>query len=282
MPWYAGRLRSSPTAHKSYKAEWESSAVWFGLLHHQLYQIPRLQPVLVAKPVEHAKPLGRAIGDRHAPGELFDRVATLDLDHLQPQRLRRGDLIGRHATERAERVSEALVHRLGSILRRVDDAVDLAAEPHHVEPKRPLVALGGRGRRREAADHHLLDGLGVDVFDPAGVEILRQGLFGRHTDDVEAQRLRAVVFDAEHRLRRVIEYETLRRGKGEAELRMQEFPSAHEALARVLAEHDAIEVGEVLVLLALAGAGTGELAGVGDRVGDALRCRRMRRQEVRR
>ena len=29
---------------------------------------------------------------------------------------------------------------------------DLAAEPHHVEPKRPLVALSGRGCRREAAD----------------------------------------------------------------------------------------------------------------------------------
>src|SRR4051794_3831857 len=73
MPWYAGRLRSSPTAHKSYKAERESSAVWFRLLHHELYQIPRLEPVLVAQAVEHAKPLGRAIGHRHAPGELFDR-----------------------------------------------------------------------------------------------------------------------------------------------------------------------------------------------------------------
>ena len=63
---------------------------------------------------------------------------------------------------------------------------------------------------------------------------------------------------------------------------MQELPPAHEALARVLAEHDAVEVGEILVLLALAGARSGELPRVGDRVGDAFRRRRMRRQEVRR
>src|SRR5438067_6296297 len=34
--------------HKSYKAKRESSGVWFRLLHHQLRQIPRLQPVLLA------------------------------------------------------------------------------------------------------------------------------------------------------------------------------------------------------------------------------------------
>src|ERR1051326_9216092 len=79
MPWYAGRLRSSPTLHKSYKAERESSGVCCALLHHHLYQIPRLQPVLVAEAVEHAKPLGRPVGHRHALGELLDRVATLDL-----------------------------------------------------------------------------------------------------------------------------------------------------------------------------------------------------------
>src|SRR5881394_2087711 len=71
MPWYAGRLRSSPTVHKSYKAERESSAICFRLLHHHLHQIPRLQPILLAEAVEHPKPLRRPVGHRHALGELF-------------------------------------------------------------------------------------------------------------------------------------------------------------------------------------------------------------------
>src|SRR5690349_18413973 len=97
-----GRLQSSPTIHKSYKVEQDSSAVRRDLLHHDLHQIPRLQPILLAQAVEYAKPLGRAVGRRHALGKLLDRVAALDLDHLEPERLRRGDLGGGHAAERGQ------------------------------------------------------------------------------------------------------------------------------------------------------------------------------------
>ena len=66
-------------------------------------------------------------------------------------------------------------------------------------------------------------------------------------------------------------------------LRMQEAAAAHEAFARVLAVDDAVDAGEIGGLVALAARRAArELARVGERVADALRRRRMRRQEVRR
>ena len=76
----------------------------------------------------------------------------------------------------------------------------------------------------------LLDGGAVDVLDPAGVEIVGQRLLGGHAHHVEPQRLAAAVLDAEHRLRRVVEREAVRRHEGEAEPRMQEAASAHDSL----------------------------------------------------
>ena len=42
--------------------------------------------------------------------------------------------------------------------------------------------------------------------------------------------------------------EALRRGKSEAELRMQEAAAAHKALARILAEHHAVDIGKIASL----------------------------------
>ena len=63
---------------------------------------------------------------------------------------------------------------------------------------------------------------------------------------------------------------------------MQEAPAAHEALARVLAIDEPVDHAEIFVAVALARARARVLPRVGDGIGDALRRRRMRRQEVRR
>ena len=120
----------------------------------------------------------------------------------------------------------------------------------------------------------------IDVLDPAGVEIVGQRLLGGHAHHVEPQRLAAAVLDAEHRLRRVVEREAVRRHEGEAEPRMQEAASAHEAFARILAVEHAVDAGEIDRAVALAGAGPAELAGVDLGVAHALGRRRMRRQEI--
>ena len=56
-----------------------------------------------------------------------------------------------------------------------DEAINIVLEAHDVEPKRPFVILGGRGRRRQSIDVAFGNTAAIDVFDPAGVEI-----FGQH------------------------------------------------------------------------------------------------------
>ena len=167
------------------------------------------------------------------------------------------DLGEAHAAEGADRLAEDAVGLGRAMFGGEDEAVDVAAEANGVEPEIPLIALGGRGGAGEAVDGDVLDGRGVDVLDPAGGEIGGKRLLGRHAHDVEPQRLAAAVLDAEHRLRGVVEGEALRRGESEAELRMQEAAAAHEAFARILAEDDAVDVGEIGVLGPLAPAVAG-------------------------
>ena len=61
---------------------------------------------------------------------------------------------------------------------------------------------------------------------------------------------------------------------------MDEAAAAHEAFARVLAEDHAIEIGQVLLAVALADAGAAEPARIGDGVADARRRRGMVGEEV--
>src|SRR5262249_51079686 len=150
-----------------------------------------------------------------------------------------------------------------------------------VEPEVPLVALGGRGGAGEAVDGDLFDGAGIDVLDPARRQIFGKLLLGGHAHNVEPQRLAPAVFDPEHGLRGVVEVETFGRREGKAEPRMQEAAPAHEAFARVLAEYDAVDAGEVRVLVAATARGRGiELTRVGERIADPLRRCRMRREEI--
>src|SRR5690606_10494701 len=100
--------------------------------------------------------------------------------------------------------------------------------------------------------------------------------------DVEAHRLRAVAVEAEHRLRGIVEGEIGRSGEGEAETGVQEAAAADIALARVFAVNQTVEAGGIVLTLALAGAGRGELPGVELGVAHPLRRRRVRGDEIER
>src|SRR4029077_5825558 len=138
----------------------------------------------------------------------------------------------------------------------------------------------GCGRRRQAVDDDLLDGFGIDVLDPSGGEVLGERLFRRHAHGVEAQGLATAFLDAENRLRRVVEGESLRRQKGEAEPGVQEAAATHEAFAGVFAVYHSVDAGEVGRLVAFAGAGRVELAGGPFRLFYALRRGRMRGEKI--
>ncbi len=125
---------------------------------------------------------------------------------------------------------------------------------------------------------------GVDILDPAGRQVSGECLLRRHPHDIEPQRLTAAMPDAEDGLRRVVERETFRRGKSEAKPRMQEASAADKTFARIFAEHDAVDAGEIDVLVAAEhGPGGGRAAilpGIGNRIGNPLGCCRVRRQKV--
>ena len=179
-----------------------------------------------------------------------------------------------------DRLAKCLIDLRRHLLGREDEAIDVAAEPHREQPERPLVALGGRGRGREAVDGELLDGLAVDVLDPAGVEIGRQRLLGGHSHDIEPQRLAAALLDAENGLRRVVEDKSLRRHEGERKPRMQEAAATHKSFARVFAVRYAVNRGEIGAPVAFAHSRRAELARAGLGVPHTLGRCRMRGQEV--
>jgi hypothetical protein len=116
----------------------------------------------------------------------------------------------------------------------------------------------------------------VDVLDPAGFEVFGERLACGHAHHIEAKRLIAAILDAQHRLRGVVESEAVGRHEREAELGMQEPPAARIAFARVLAVDHAVDRGEIGVAVAIAGAGSAELAGIDLGVAHTLRRRRMR------
>src|SRR6516162_6483971 len=249
-------------------------------LDHDLDLVAGIGVVVGSKPVEDAKALERAVGHRHAARQALDGVTACDGHDLDVQRLCRLAFRQRHATEGADRFAKGAIDLRGRALGGEDEAIDVAPEPHRIEPKHPLVALGGCGRRRQPVDDGLLDGFGVDVLDPAGGQVIRERLFRGHAHDIEPQGLAAAFLDAENRLRGVVEHESLRRQEGETEPGVQETAAAHEALARVLAVDHAVDAGEIGGLIAFAGAGRVELAGARLRVPDALGGRGMGGEEI--
>ena len=92
----------------------------------------------------------------------------------------------------------------------------------------------------------------VDVFHPAGIEIVAERLLGRHPHHVEAHRLGAALAHADHGLRGVVQREGFGRCEGEAEFRMQEAPAADKTFAGVFAIDDVVDRGEIGFAVALA------------------------------
>src|SRR5262249_50470873 len=209
-------------------------------LDHDLDLVAGIGVVVGTKPVEDAKALDRAVGHRYAARQALDRVTACDGHDLDVQRLCRLAFRQRHATEGADGFAKGAVDLRGRALGGEDEAIDVAAEPHRIEAKHPLVALGGRVRRRQPFEDDVLDGLGVDPPAPTGLEEIPERLFRGHAHDIEPQSLAAGPLDAENRLRGVVEHESLRRQESEAEPWMQEAAATHEAFARVLAVDHAV------------------------------------------
>src|SRR5262249_46619276 len=132
-------------------------------LDHDLDRLAGIGVILGTKPVEDPEALDRAVGDRHAARQALDRVAGCDGHDLDVQRLCRLAFRQRHATEGADRFAKGAIDLRGRALGGEDETIDVATEPHRIEPKHPLVALGGCGRCWQPVDCDLLDGFGVDV-----------------------------------------------------------------------------------------------------------------------
>src|SRR6187399_3574659 len=116
-------------------------------------------------------------------------------------------LLQRHATESHHRLTESAVDLLGPVFRCEDEAIDVAAEAHGEETEGPAGAARGCGWRREAVDGELLDAARIDIFHPAGLEIIGQRLLRRHAHHIQTQRFITSVLEAEHRLCGVVERE---------------------------------------------------------------------------
>src|SRR5439155_1617018 len=95
-----------------------------------------------AKAVEHAKAFDRAVGDRHATREALNRVIRPNRDDPDVQRLCRLAFRDRHAAEGADRFAKSAIDLRCGALRGEDKAIDIAAEPHRIQPKHPLIAFG--------------------------------------------------------------------------------------------------------------------------------------------
>ena len=101
----------------------------------------------------------------------------------------------------------------------------------------------------------------------------------RQADRIEAER-RPVGAGRQHRFAGIVDDETLRHREADAERRMDEAPVAHVALARVVAEDEAVDAVEIAVAVDLADPGRAELARGAGREFDPFRRRRVRAKEV--
>src|SRR4029077_14128455 len=106
--------------------------------------------------------------------------------------------------------------------------------------------------------------------------------FGRHAHHIHAQGFAAALLEAEHGLGGIVEREAGWGHKAEAELWMQKMPAARKAFTGIIAVDETVEVGEIFGAIALAGAGTGELSRIRQRVLHAVRGRRMAGQKIKR
>src|SRR5580700_10724066 len=243
---------------------------------NEFHEVADLRPLIAFETVKHAKPLYLVVDESKTRRERFDAVVRPNLDDPQSQGLHRLDFRKGQAAEGVDAIPKTAVGFAVAVLRRENEPIHLATEANGVEPERPLIASRGRGRGRKAIDHQLLDRALLDILDPAGVEILDQGLLGGVGHDIKPQRLRRPVLEAENGLCGVVQHEALGCLEREAELRMEESPAPYIAVDRILAIDQPIEISEIGRPVALAGPLTGILPRRALGVPDALRSGGMR------
>ncbi len=214
------------------------------ILHDECYQIARLQLVVHVQSVQDAEAFELTVGVAHLAGQLLDRVARAERrrpsDAADARERASGDASPRRKLLTASR--EMLVDLRRLVLCGEDEAIDFAAEADRIKAKAPRIAIAPLPvTPSKAVDLDLFDRGGIDILDPARLQIIRSASGRRDAHDIETQGEVAAILDAEHRLRRVLQDEAIRRGEGETELRMHETASAHEAFARVLAIGQSVE-----------------------------------------
>ena len=158
--------------------------------------------------------------------------------------------------------------------------IELVADLDDGELEVPFAGARAGDDGRQAVDLDAPHRGAQQTVDPARLDIGLERLAGRRAHAVEPQRLVVAFLHAEHGLARVLEQEALRRGEGEAQPRMREFAAAHEAFIGIVAESEAGDRGEIAGAIARSDAGRADLPRRGDRLGDAIGRRGMRRQYV--
>ena len=149
------------------------------------------------------------------------------------------------------------------------------------EPEVPLARAGRSGDGGQAIDVELFDRAFHKPVDPPGADVVFERCPVRQRDAVEAQSLRAAVLHAQHRLRRILEDEPVRRREGEAELGLDEPATADRPLGRIVAEHHSVDRREIGLAVAGADIGCADAARDPHRRRDAFRRGGMRRENVR-
>src|SRR6478735_9002764 len=251
-------------------------------LHDDLDLFAGLEAVMRAEAIEHAETVKGVIGGRHAVCELFDRIVCADRNDLEAKRFDLLALLQGHAAEGHDGFAKLLVDLCGSVLGSENKAIDVTAETHRKNAERPISAAGCCGYGLKAVDGKFLDAGGIDIFHPSRLQVVGQRLFGRHAHHVYTQGFAAALLEAEHGLGGIVEREAGWGHKTEAEFWMQEMPAARKAFTGIIAVNETVEVGEIFGAIALAGAGTGELARIRQRVFHAVRGRRMAGQKIKR
>src|SRR6266403_444331 len=229
---------------------------------------------------EDAEALHRAVDRGHAVRQRFNGIAGLRGNDFYSKRPRGLNFLQRQAAEGIHGFARVAVALGGLLLGGENEAVDVAAEAQRVDPELPLIALRGGRCRREAIDRQILGRGFVDVFHPAGIQIVAERLFRRYPHDIEAHGLGAALAHADHGLRGIVQRERIGCGEGEAELGMQEAPAPNESFARILPVDDVVDGGEIGFAIALAALRRGELPGSRLCVLYALRRCRMRGEKI--
>ena len=139
--------------------------------------------------------------------------------------------------------------------RREDQPERRAADPDRRQPERPFLAARRCGRDRQAVDRACLEASGLDRVVPGRAQHLLEALAARASSAASNSRRRLPSPGAaEHRLRRVLERQPLRRLERDAEPAVDEAAAADQPVARIVAVGEPLDGREIAAPIALADA----------------------------